>query len=91
MIFPISTLKSVTSTFGMDHDQRVIIKFLSNERSNASQITDKLQAKFGQYDYQLQIVNFWITEMRGGRQGLHQEIRSGRRPLDDVNGKSLAI
>jgi hypothetical protein len=50
-----------------------------------------LQAQFGGYDYQLQAVQFWITEIRRGRQDLHDEICSGRPLLGDLNGKILAI
>jgi hypothetical protein len=43
MIFSIWTLKSVKSAFGMEHDQRVIIKFLWNEEADACKIAAKLQ------------------------------------------------
>jgi transposase len=76
--------------FGMEHDQRVIIKFLWNEGANARQITARLQRQFAEHVYQFQTVQFWITEIRSGRQGLHDEIRSGRPSLDDLDGKNLA-
>jgi transposase len=75
----------------MEHDQRVIIRFLSNERIAADEITTKLQAQFAKHAYKLRTVQFWIGEVRFGRQDLHDEIRTGRPPLDDVNAKSLAI
>jgi hypothetical protein len=53
MIFPLWTLKAVKSTFGMDHDQRMIIKFLWNERADACQIAARLQAQFAEHTYQL--------------------------------------
>jgi hypothetical protein len=75
----------------MDHDQKVIIKFLSNDGVNTRQIAARLQAQFAEYDYQFRTVQFWITEIRGGRQDLHDEMRSGRPPLDDLDGNILAI
>jgi hypothetical protein len=75
----------------MDHDQRLIIKFLWNERAAACQIAARVQAQFVEHAYQLRTVRFWITEIRRGRQDLHDEIRSGRPPLDDLDGKILAI
>jgi hypothetical protein len=50
-----------------------------------------LQEKFAEYDYRLRTVQFWITEIWRGRQYLYDEIRSGRPPLDDLDGKILAI
>jgi hypothetical protein len=52
MIFPVWTLKSVNNPFGMEYDQRVIIKFLWNERANARQITARLQTQFAEHAYQ---------------------------------------
>jgi hypothetical protein len=75
----------------MDHDQRVIIKFLWNERADAHQITARLQAQFVEHAYQLETVQFWIAEMRRGRQDLHDDSRSGTPPLADLDGKILAI
>jgi hypothetical protein len=91
MVFPFWTLKSVQSTFGMEYDQRVIIKFLWNEAADARDIADRLQAQFGEHVYQFRTIRFWIAEIRLGRQDLYDEIRIGRPPLDDLDTKILAI
>jgi hypothetical protein len=91
MIFPIWTLKSIHNTFGMEYDQRVIIKFLWNEGADIHQSAARLQVQFAEHAYQLPTVQFWITEMRHGRQYLDDEIRNGRPPLDDLHSKILVI
>jgi hypothetical protein len=58
MIFPIWTLKCVNGPFGMEYDQRVIIKFLWNKGVDTYQIEAKLQAQFAKHAYQLRTVQF---------------------------------
>jgi hypothetical protein len=77
MIFLFCPLKSVTGMFLMEYDQRVIIKFLLNERADARDITDRLQAQFGERAYEFRMVQIWIPKIRLGRQDLHDEIRTG--------------
>jgi hypothetical protein len=48
MIFPVWTLKSIKNTFGMEYDERMIIKFLWNEGADARDIADRLQTNFRQ-------------------------------------------
>jgi hypothetical protein len=75
----------------MDYDQRMIIKFLLNERVDARNIADRLQAQFSKHAYKLRTIQFWITEVRLSRQDLHDEIRTGRLLLDDLDAKIVAI
>jgi hypothetical protein len=75
----------------MGHDQRVIIRFISNEGIAADEITTRLQTQFSKHAYKLRTVRFWIGEVWFGRQDFHDEIRTGRPPLDDVDLKILAI
>jgi hypothetical protein len=92
MIFSVETFESVNGRFGMEYDQRVIIKFTWNERANARQILARLQAQFVEHAYQLRTVQSWITEIRPGCQDLYDGIRRGRPPLDDdLDCKILAI
>jgi hypothetical protein len=53
MIFPVWTLKYVHDPFGMEYDQRVIIKFLWNNGADTRQIADRFQAQFAEYFYEL--------------------------------------
>jgi hypothetical protein len=68
----------------------VIIEFPWNERADTRQIAARLQTQFVKHDYQFRTVQFWITEIRRGCQDLYDEIRGGRHPLDDFDGKFLA-
>jgi hypothetical protein len=87
IIFSFYTLKFIKDTFRMEYDQRVIIKFFLNERLDTCDITNRLQAQFGEYAYKLRMVSFWSTEIWLGRQDLHDEIRTGRSPLHDLDAK----
>jgi hypothetical protein len=69
----------------------VIIKFLLNEGADARDIADRLQTQFDEHVYKLRKIQFWITEVRLGRQDFHDEIRTGRLPLDDLDAKILVI
>jgi hypothetical protein len=91
MIFPSWTLQSVKNTFGTEYDQRVIIKFLWNEGTDARDIAARLQAQFAKHADRLRTVQFWITEIRLDRQDLHDEIRTRKSLLDDLDAKILAI
>jgi hypothetical protein len=50
-----------------------------------------LQARFGEHVYQLWTIRFWISKARLGRQDLHDEIRTGRSLLDDLDAKIMDI
>jgi hypothetical protein len=91
MIFPVWTFQSVKSIFGMDDDQRVIIRFLWNEGADASNIAIELQAQLSENGYQLRTVQLWIMEIRLGHQDLHDEICIGRPARADLGVRILAI
>jgi hypothetical protein len=75
----------------MEYGQREIIKFLWNDGFDAHQIVIRLQAQFGEHSDQLPTVQFWIVEVRHGRQDPHDEICSGRPPPYELDCKILAI
>jgi hypothetical protein len=75
----------------MEYDQRVIIKFLWNDGADARKIADTLWEQFAEYCYQPRTVRFWIAEIGRCRQDLHDEIRSGRPPLEDLDSKIMEI
>jgi DNA-binding transcriptional MerR regulator len=74
----------------MECDQKAIIKFLWNEGVDARDIAAILQAQFAEHAYQLRTVQFWITEIRLGRQDLDDEIRTRKPQFDDLDAKILA-
>jgi hypothetical protein len=75
----------------MEYDQRVITRFLWNEGIHANQITARLQAQFREHAHELRTIRFWIVEIRFDREDLHDEFRTGRPPLDDLDAKIVAI
>jgi hypothetical protein len=75
----------------MEHDQRVTIRFLLNEGTDIHDITNRLQAQFGEHAYELRTARFWIAEVWLGHQDFHDEIRTGRPPLDDLDAKIVAM
>jgi hypothetical protein len=91
IIFPSCKFKYVHEKLRMECDQRVIIRFLHNERADAHDIAHRLQAQFVQNAYILRTVQFWIGEVRRDHQDLHDENRMGRSLLDDLDARILAI
>jgi hypothetical protein len=75
----------------MEYDQRAIVKFFWTDGTDACKIATRLQAQFAEHAYQLRIVQFWISEIWRRRQDLHDEIRAGRPPLNNLDVKILAI
>jgi FtsZ-binding cell division protein ZapB len=52
--------------------------------SDANQIVEKLETQFHEYVYSLRSVQFWIGEIKRGRENLHDAQRSGRRPFENL-------
>jgi hypothetical protein len=69
----------------------VIITFLLNKRADVRDIADRLHAQFGEHAYQFRTIQFWITEIQLDCQDLHDDIRIGKSPPDDLGTKILAI
>jgi transposase len=64
----------------MEHEQRVIIKFLFNDGLDPRQIVEKLEAQFHEDVYSLRAVQFWIGEGRRSREDLPDDPRLEGRP-----------
>jgi hypothetical protein len=71
----------------MESDQRVIIRFLWKKSIKANQIKAIVQTQFGEYAYKLRTIRFSIAEAQFDRQTLHDQIRTGRPLLDDLDVK----
>jgi hypothetical protein len=75
----------------MEYEQRLIIRFLTNEDVDAHEIHTILNAQFGEQTYGLGGIQFWVREMQSDREDLHDEHRSGRPALDYIDTKIISI
>jgi hypothetical protein len=66
----------------------VVIRFFWTEGIGANEIAIRLQAQFAENAYKLRTVEFWSTEVWVGRQDLHDEISTGKPPLDGIDAKN---
>jgi hypothetical protein len=86
--FPLARARYDAQTpFQMEHEQRVIIKFLFNHGLDLLQIMEKQEAQFHEDAYSLRAVQFWIGEVRRGREDLHDEPRPGRPSEEHITAK----
>jgi hypothetical protein len=81
------TLNDVKISIPMEHDQRVIIKCLFSERCDANQIVKRLEAQFHEDVYSPWSAQFWIGEIKRGREDLHDAQRSGKRPIESLTAQ----
>jgi hypothetical protein len=88
---PISVSKSGDQQFPMAYDQRVVINNLWNEKVNAREIIQRFQPESGEESYALRMIQFWIRQLRRGRQDIHDDPHLGRFPFDDICAKTLVI
>jgi hypothetical protein len=80
-------LKDVKLYISMEYDQRVTIKFLFNERCDASQIVERFETKFHEDAYSLWNVQFWIGKIKRRREDLHDGQRSGRISIENLTAQ----
>jgi transposase len=85
------TTNDAKTAIPMDYEQRVIIKFLSNDGLEAHQIAEKLKAQFSEGAYSLSAVQFWMAEVQRGREDLHDEPRPGRPSSDCLSARIQEI
>jgi transposase len=71
----------------MEYEQLVIIKFLFNEGADARQIAERLRARFHEDACAFRTVQFWITELRRGREDLRDEPERGRPSAENLPTK----
>jgi Mn-dependent DtxR family transcriptional regulator len=75
----------------MESDQRVIIRFLCKERVSPEDILTRLEAQFGDPTSCPRSARGWCQYARQGREDLHDEVRSGRPPIDFLEIRILAL
>jgi hypothetical protein len=75
----------------MEYDRRVIIRSLCNECASPGEIHTHLEAQFEDATYNERSVRRWCQYVRQGREDLHDEVRSGRLPIDFLDIRILAL
>jgi hypothetical protein len=93
-MFRIIVVRSVRLWFfiqRMEDDQRVIIRFFCRKRVSPEGIHACLEARFGDAAYSERSVRLWCRYVRQRCEDLHDEVRSGRPPVDFLNIRILAV
>jgi hypothetical protein len=85
------TLKNVNHPINAKVEKRVIIKFLSNEGADATEIHHRLLRAFQENAYTLSSVYGWIRAFKTGRTIVWDEHRAGSPALDHINSKILSV
>jgi AraC-like DNA-binding protein len=75
----------------MDHDQRVVIRFLCDECVSSEDIQAHLEAQFGVANYRERSVRLWCQYVRQGREDPRDEGQPGRLPIDYLDIRILAL
>jgi hypothetical protein len=86
--------KSVRSRFfiqRMEYDQRLIIRFLYKARVSPEDIHTCLEEQFRDAPYRDRSVRRGCQYVQQGREDLHDEVRSGRPPIDFLSIRILAL
>jgi hypothetical protein len=69
----------------MEYEQGVMIKFLADE------IEEKLRARLIEDASSLRMVQFWVAEVKRGREDIHDEPRPGQHPAADLMRKDQEV
>jgi hypothetical protein len=85
------TLKNVNHPMNAKVEQRVIIKFLSNEGADAIEIHHRLLQAFQEDVYTLSNVYEWIRVFNTWRTIVWDEHRAGRPRLDHIDSNILSL
>jgi hypothetical protein len=86
--FPLARpIYDVQAPIRMEYEQRVIIKFLFNDGLDPRQIVKKLESQFQKDGCLLPAVQFWIGEVRRGREDLLNELWPGSPSEEHITSK----
>jgi hypothetical protein len=75
----------------MEDSQRVIGWFLCRECVSSEDIHVRLEVHFGNAADSERSVRGWCQYVRQGREDLHDDVRSGRPPIDFLDIRILAL
>jgi hypothetical protein len=90
-LFHAKFTSGIRSKYGLRKRKGMISQYDSAisgyEAADARQIAEGLRAQFYEEAYALRTVHIWITELRRGREDLHDEPRTGRPSADNLPTK----
>jgi hypothetical protein len=85
------TLTDINHFMNAKLEQRVIMKFLWNEKRDAVEIHYRLSRAFQKDAYMLPSVHEWIRAFKTKHTGVLDKARAGRSRLDHLNSKIVLV
>jgi hypothetical protein len=90
-IYAVGVLRDANLSMGGKVEQRVTIKFLSNEGANATKIHCRLLQIFQKAAHMLSSVSKWIRSFKKWRANILDDDWAGQLRLDHINSQIMSL